>query len=156
MSFRLASAKLTGNPDSSGWAQVHEFKPENPEKLKNRGHLFAVIATQGASVNLNNVVLGREILSRLHEEYFGNQAKDAFNCLKGSLERVSSEFSSLLGNIEIGAVTFIEKVVYVGAVGGAQISLFREGMFARILVSRKDKVVGQEELSWLLKSLRMC
>ena len=74
MKFTLASAKLTGNPGPSGWTQIHEFRPEDEEKLKKRGCFFAVISTETA--------FGRELLTRLHEEYFGNLDASAFIALK--------------------------------------------------------------------------
>jgi len=42
----ISSAKLTGTPGVTGWTQVHEFAPDDPEKLKARGKLFAVVATK--------------------------------------------------------------------------------------------------------------
>ena len=88
MSFTVSSSKLTGNPGPSGWVQVHEYLPKDEEKLKLRGHLFAVIATgeKGASDpeglrsggGIENVAAGRELLTRLHEEYFGNTEASAF------------------------------------------------------------------------------
>ena len=66
MSLNLSSAKLVGNPNDSGWAQVHDFKPEEPEKLLKRGHLVAVVKTGKFAEGVEVVTSGREILSRLH------------------------------------------------------------------------------------------
>jgi hypothetical protein len=95
MSFAVSSSKLTGIPGPSGWVQVHEYLPKDEEKLKLRGHLFAVIATSGKGVSgpdlrfresqgsekgprpgggVESVAAGRELLTRLHEEYFGSTA----------------------------------------------------------------------------------
>ncbi|TFH03371.1 MAG: hypothetical protein E4G77_00540, partial [Nitrosopumilus sp.] len=41
----ISLAKLIGSPGETSWAQVHEFAPDDVEKLKLRGRLVAVIAT---------------------------------------------------------------------------------------------------------------
>lgn len=144
MSFSVTAAKLTGNPDASGWSQIHDFKPEEEEKLKLRGHLFAVIATKGGASDSEDlqpgggvdfVAGGRELLSRLHEEYFGSIKESAFEALKTAVEKVIEEFSPSWGNVEISAISLLGDVVYSVAGGGAQVSILRDGMLAKILVS---------------------
>jgi hypothetical protein len=141
--FNVTSAKLTGNPDSLGWAQVLEFKPEDPEKLSSRGHLFAVIATKNQEIvseNLEAVSAGREILTRLNEEYFGNLETSAFNALEKAIKKVLAENLST-GEVEIAAVAYVGDVVYSAAGGGAQVAIFRNNMLAKILVSPIKEVV---------------
>ncbi|OGM76208.1 hypothetical protein A2210_00580 [Candidatus Woesebacteria bacterium RIFOXYA1_FULL_40_18] len=134
MEFKLASAKLTGNPGTSGWAQVYEFKPEEGDKLSKRGHLFAVVATKKGDGEVDNLVTGREIIARLHEEYFGNLEGGAFNTLKSAVSKVVEEFKSTLGDIEIAAVASLGEVVYTAVGEGGQIAILRNGMLANILV----------------------
>ena len=153
--FRVKSSKLTANPGEGGWAQVHEFKPEDKEKLALRGHLFAVVATSKQEEGVDSVVLGREVLARLHEEYFGKTKLKAFNALKGAVEKVINEFTESLGQVEIAAAVLLQDVVYSAAGGGSQAAIFREGMLAKILVSKKDEVISasgypQEEDIFLL------
>jgi len=140
--FRVKSSKLTANPGEGGWAQVHEFKPEDKEKLALRGHLFAVVATSKQEEGVDSVVLGREVLARLHEEYFGKTKLKAFNALKGAIEKVINEFTESLGQVEIAAAVLLQDVVYSAAGGGSQAAVFREGMLAKILVSKKGEVVS--------------
>ena len=64
--MNVSSAKLTGNPGPSGWSQVHEFSPEEPEKFTARGHLFAVVGTGNQKEGGDSVGAGRELLSLLH------------------------------------------------------------------------------------------
>lgn len=142
MSFNVISAKLTGNPGDSGWAQVHEFRPEDKGKLARRGHLFAVIATKSSDLGVDSVVAGREILARFHEEYFGKTTASAFNALKDALEKVIKEFSSTWEGVEIAAASVLENVVYSAAGGGARTAVFRGGMLANLLVSTKKEVVS--------------
>lgn len=129
----LGSAKLTGVPSATAWSQVHEFLPQDPEKIKTRGHLFAVIAAPNS---------GREILSRLHEEYFGDTTIKPFNALKLAVEKVTKEFESTDGSVEIAAISFVESVVYSAAGGGSQIMISREGSLATILASHVREVVS--------------
>jgi hypothetical protein len=138
----LTSAKLTGNPGTSGWAQVHEFAPEDVTKLAQRGHLFAVVATSRHEEGVDSVIAGRELLARLHEEYFGKDEGEAFNVLKSAIEKVISEFRESWGEVEVAAVAFMDKVVYSAVGGGAQVSIFRNGMLAKILESSPNKVVS--------------
>ena len=142
MQLTVLTAKITGNPGESGWAQVHEFKPEDEEKLKKRGELFAVIATPNSPGGVDSVIAGRELLSRLHEEYFGETQKPAFYSLKEAVEKVISEFSSSWGGVEIAAASFMGDVVYSAVGGGAEAAVFREGMLAKILVSTENKEGG--------------
>lgn len=135
MDLSVATAKITGNPGSSGWAQVHEFKPEEEDKLAKRGELFAVIATSNESAGVEGVMAGREILARLHEEYFGEMEKPAFYALKDALEKVIAEFSTRWGEVQIAGAAFVDGIVYSAVGGGAEAAVFRDGMLAKILVS---------------------
>jgi len=140
--LKVTSAKLTGTPGPSGWSQVHEFKPEDQEKFKLRGHLFAVVATDQNSAGIDQVVAGRELLARLHEEYYGNTSGSVFNTLKSSLEKIISEFGSAWGRVEVAAVVIMNDVVYSAVGGGSQISILRNGMLANILTSSAENVVA--------------
>src|SRR3989344_4636283 len=101
--LNISSAKLTGTPGSSGWAQVHEFSPGDPEKFKARGKLFAVVATKRVEEGVETVAAGRELLTRLHEEYFGELDSKPFNTLKNATEKVIAEFKNTWGDVEIAA-----------------------------------------------------
>ena len=135
MSFNLISAKISGIPNELGWTQVHEFKPEEEEKLVKRGHLFAVFSTKKKEEGLNSVTSGRELLSRLHEEYFGNMELQSFNALKNAVSKVSGEFSKTWGDVEIATVVVLGDVVYSAAVGGGKVVIYRGGALATILES---------------------
>lgn len=145
----ITLAKLTGSPGETSWAQVHEFTPDDPEKLKLRGRLVAVIATtfqkkeaSPGSESLDSVVAGRELLTRFHEEYFGSTEKTTFNALNDAVEKVISEFSETWGDVEIAAASIINGVIYTACGGGGQAAVFRNGMLAKILVSKNDGPVS--------------
>lgn len=138
--FNIISAKITGNPDPTGWSQVHEYLPEDLEKLQNRGHLFAVIGTSRNEQGVDSVATGREILSRLHEEYYGKEEGTPFNVLKSALEKVIAEFKENWGEVEISAMVSLGEVVYSAAGGGGQVLIYRNGMTATIIDSRGGEV----------------
>jgi hypothetical protein len=142
MSFSISSSKLTGNPGETGWAQVHDFKPDDVQKYSTRGHFFAVIATKGKpnveGGGIESVVAGRELITRLHEEYYGSTQTSSYNAIKDSCGKVINEFRQVWGNVEIAACAVIGDVVYTASGGGAAVSILREGMLAKILESGKS------------------
>lgn len=145
MQFYISSAKLTGNPDASGWTQVHDFTPDK-EKLETRGRLFTVISAleqdkDPPADGLRSIAAGREILTKIHEEYFGETKTSAFNALKRALEKVLDEFSSW-GRVEIASAAVVDNIVYSAIGGGGEVAVFRNGALATILESKKGEVIS--------------
>lgn len=138
----IESAKLTGTPGETGWAQVHDFEPEEADKKNLRGHLFAVISTSRVEDGVETVSAGRELLSRLHEEYFGNLAGKPFNALKNAVEKVINEFKISWGDVEIVASSVVNGVVYSAAGGGGRVLICREGATGTILASEGGGVIA--------------
>jgi len=139
----VTSAKVTGTPGESGWTQVHDFTPEDKKKIEKRGRLFAVISTKGTKEGLGGVESGREILARLHEEYFGNLEKSAFNGLTEAVEKVLNEYKSEGGSgVEIAAAAFVGGVLYSVCGNKARAYLFRNASLVKILVSKPNEVVS--------------
>ena len=104
----VTSAKLTAAPGQSGWVQVHEFTPAEPEKLEARGHLWAVVATKKVEeASIDTISAGREIISRLHEEYFGDLTAKPFNALRSATDKVLTEFKESWGGVEISACALV-------------------------------------------------
>lgn len=132
------SAKLTGTPGVSGWAQGYEFTPEDPDKLAARGHLFAVVATsrvEDAGNSLDTISAGRELIARLQEEYYGDLAAKPFNALTSAVEKVTKEFKENRGDVEIVASALVGEIVYSVASGGGRVLISREGAVGTILTS---------------------
>lgn len=136
-----SASKLTGPPGNSGWAQVHEFTPDDPEKLKLRGHLFVIVSTSHTESGIDTITAGRELLTRYHEEYYGNIEGKPFNVLRDATQKVVDEFRHSWGDVEIVAASFVDNVVYSAAVGGASVMVFREGALGKILESSTDQVI---------------
>lgn len=147
--LNTVSAKLTGTPGESGWAQVHEFTPEDPEKAAARGHLFAVVATKrlekvspDSGGELDLITAGRELIGRLHEEYFGDLSTKPFNALRNAVEKVTTEFRESWGDVEIAACSVVSDIVYSAASGGSQVVISRGGVLGTILASHEGEVVS--------------
>jgi len=132
MPFKVTVAKLSGSPDQSGWSQVYDFEFQDPEKIRTRGRLFALISKRSQGGELDNVVAGREVLTRLHEEYFGKIEDKPFLALKKAVNKVTNEFSSEEG-AEIAAVSVVETTVFIAVGGSVSVYLFRNGSLHRIL-----------------------
>ncbi|HET7098613.1 MAG TPA: hypothetical protein VFI61_00025 [Patescibacteria group bacterium] len=136
----ITSGKITATPDTSGWAQVHEFAPNEPDKFLAKGRLFVVIGTKEVSQGVGDVAVGREILSKIHAEYFDGLKQKPFDALKSSLEKALVGVEETWGDIEIGACAFVNGVVYSAAIGGVTITICRNGALATILESFKNGV----------------
>lgn len=140
--LETSSAKITGKPGLSGWSQVHDFTPDDEEKFKLRGRLFVAVATsrnEGGGVDA--IAAGRELIARIHEEYFGNTILKPFNALKHSIEKSVDEFTHSWGDVEVAACAFVGDVVYSVASGGAEVTISRGGILGTILKSNKGGVI---------------
>jgi len=133
--LRIISAKVTATPGLSGWAQVHDFVPEDADRKRIRGRLIAVIATKKAEEGIDTIASGREIISRLHEEYYGPTEGKPFDLLRDAAQKITAEFRQNWGDIEVAACAFVEGVIYSVASGGAQVMICRGGALATILAS---------------------
>lgn len=136
MSIKISIAKFTSSPAGAGWAQVHDFTPQDPVKLELRGRLLAVITMQGEGMPklpLQMVEVGREILSRLHEEYFGNLEASAFDRLVLSVNKVFQEFSEGSARVEIAALAILGAKVVIAGTAMSQAICARGGVVASVL-----------------------
>lgn len=137
------SAKVTGVPDASGWSQVYEFKPDDPSKLSARGTIFTVISTKKTDgSDITTISAGRDLIGRLHDEYFGDLSIKPFNALKSAVEKVASEFRQSWGSVEIAACSVVDNVVYSVATGGAEVTICRAGALGTILKSTDENVIA--------------
>ena len=140
MNFEIISSKLTGTPDENGWTQIYEFKPENPEESLKRGVLFILLSTKRSSGGVETVALGREVIKRLYKEYYSDLSISAFNALRSAVDVVRHEFVETLGEVEIAAISCLDGFMYLAAVGGAKILIYRKGTVAEIVNSKNETV----------------
>ena len=127
-------AKFSLAPNSSSWGQVHDFTPSDSEKLAKRGRLIAIIAMDGNFLSqVEALNLGREILTRLHEEYFGELKTPLFEALTKALDQVSGEFSTKSTKTRFGALALIDDKIIFSASAGIMGYVLRKGSLAQIL-----------------------
>lgn len=138
--LKIKTAKFTANPDASGWVQVHDFIPQEEDKLKKRGHLIAVFALRGVAKldPAQTTSLGKEVLTRLHEEYYGQAGDPVRAALTQAVKRVTGEFTTEGETLEISAGVLLDDVVYLSSDGGASAYLLRGGQIAKL-----DNVAGR-------------
>ena len=70
--YTVETAKIVGSPADGFWSQIHTFFPQDDLKKEKRGILLAVLVVSGVEEGIEAVAQGREILGRLHEEYYGD------------------------------------------------------------------------------------
>lgn len=134
----LKIAKIVGTSTEESWSQVHTFFPPEKEKKQKRGNLLAVLALTGLGEGVEAVAAGREVISRLHEEYYGNLEGEALERLKGAVEKVIAEVEPP-ARIEIEAAVVLGKIMYLAIGGQGRVVLQREGKIGTILTGF-DKV----------------
>lgn len=132
-------AKLVGTPNQNSWSQVHSFIPEEEEKKSKRGFLLAIISFSGEE-GVEAVATGREILSRFHEEYYGETETKIFSRLTQAVEEVNEEFSQPERKLEIITAALVENIAYLVIKGGGRILLKRGEAVQTLLEGNEEKL----------------
>ncbi|MGB9706498.1 MAG: hypothetical protein ACPLXP_00275 [Microgenomates group bacterium] len=148
--MKLKLAKIVSASNQRGWSQVHTFLPEEKEKLETRGQFLAVMGLGGLSEGVEIASAGRELISRLHEEYYGSLEERPFVQLKKAVERVFKEASSE-AKIEIVAGALVGDVLYLAAAGGGKVILRRGGEITTILQGNPDSLLVETASGYLQK-----
>lgn len=136
--MQASIAKIVGLPSSGSWAQIHSFTPQEREKQKTHGELIGVIALKNVSGTLAAVEIGREVLGRLHEEYFGQEKGTVLDRVSAALAKISKEFSSL--EPEIIASVLWGNYIYLCRAGEGAVFLWRDGKLVRLIKEEGEKV----------------
>ena len=136
--FLLETAKIVGTATDRVWSQVHTFSPAEKEKLAKRGQFLAVISLSELTEG-EVVTAGREIISRLHEEYYGHLAEKAIIQLKKTLEQILGEVAEG-AKVEIEAAVLMGETIYFAVAGRGKILVQREGKIAKVLSGEGEKV----------------
>lgn len=139
--FLLETAKIVGTATEKSWSQVHLFSPADAEKQKLRGELLAVLSLSGLGEGVEAVTAGREVISRLHEEYYGNLQGKALERLKTAVKTVFSE-AAAEAEIEIGAAALVGDVLYLAIAGKGQAVLQRDNKMGIILQGNEEVVTA--------------
>jgi len=124
----LKIAKVIGTPNGFAWSQVHDFQVEG-EKLAKRGRLLVVLSLGEIGGGVEALSAGREVLSRINEEYYGNLEGTPFGRIKETLEKLTQEVK----NLQLLAGVFYQGVGYFGILGGGKVVLKRNFRIQTIL-----------------------
>ncbi|PJC27867.1 hypothetical protein CO054_03230 [Candidatus Shapirobacteria bacterium CG_4_9_14_0_2_um_filter_39_11] len=141
--FLLEIAKIVGTSTQNSGSWVHAFSPSQAEKISQRGQLLAVIGIANPPEEVEIATAGREIISRLHEEYFGDLIASPLEQLKKAVEKIGLETTGEV-EIDVGAIAVVGNVLYGAVNNGARLVLARKGKVATILVG-KETISGYLE-----------
>ncbi|MFZ5365852.1 MAG: hypothetical protein ACOZBZ_00985 [Patescibacteria group bacterium] len=135
-------AKIVGSPAPNFWSQVHTFFPEDQKKRNLRGIFLGVLSFSGKGEGVEAVSVGREILSRLHEEYYGELETPAMEKLKQAVSKVVSEFSrpGEGQSLKVVAGVVLGDVLYLTSSGLGQAWIKRGGLMQMVLESSESEV----------------
>ncbi len=136
----LSVAKIVGSSDEKRWVQVHTFFPDDKEKKKKRGILLAVLTLKDLEEEEVEVVeVGREVIARLHEEYYGNLEGNAFFGLKRAVGKLREEvkIEILAGAVILGEE---ERVLYLVTEGEGRVMIQRGEALGEVLRGKKGEV----------------
>ena len=138
--FTIETSKIVGTPADGFWSQVHTFFPQDREKKEKRGDLLAVLVVSGVEEGIGAVAFGREILGRLHEEYYGDLTGSAFEKLGEAVGKVGRENEGL----EIVAASLSGRVLYLAIYGQGRVVLKRGDKLGIVL--QGDPSAGRSTL----------
>jgi len=140
--WHAETKQILGTPNGLAWSQVHHFFPEEREKREKRGELILLVSIKGEASGQGLSNLGREIISRFHEEYFGNLDGKIMARLKEILLKLGeekSEFFSGPKELCLLALIIWEKVAYLGIWNEGRVLLCRQGKVGILLNGEKNK-----------------
>ncbi len=151
MKFKIALNKLSGVAGPAGWVQVHDFTPVSQNTFLLKGRLIALISMEVGShapfVEKQDLIIGREVLTRLHEEYFKKEG-DAFKLLNEAVEKVHESFK-----VSVLVAVFIDSKILLAGVGKMQCWVQRSQKLARIIPSANEKaaagILQDGDIFWL-------
>ena len=136
--FTIETSKIVGTPTDGFWSQVHTFFPQDREKKESRGDLLAVLVVSGVEEGIGAVAFGREILGRLHEEYYGDLTGSAFEKLGEAVNKVGQENEGL----EIVAAALSGRILYVATYGLGKVVLKRGDKLGIVLQGNPSPPAG--------------
>lgn len=152
-SYAFRTAKIVGTATTNGWSQIHTFTPEEIEKKEKRGTLLAVIMFSKKESEVEALNFGREILSRLHEEYYGNETGPILPHLTQVLKKINDEFG-IEEKLEVVSGVITNDVLYLGILGGGKILMKRGESLEVILAGQVGQVESAsgylEDHDWLV------
>ena len=142
--------KIVGNASENSWSQIHSFSPQDDKKIT-YGDLVAVLALKTKTEAVEVTAFGTEVIKRLQEIYYSNEAEGIFKKLSQTLESLGAEFLDKIElEIEAGVVweNKNRKYLYVARNGRGQVWLKRSDKIIKLFGEKKEAI---EVLSGELK-----
>ncbi|HUW21167.1 MAG TPA: hypothetical protein VMW41_00730 [Candidatus Bathyarchaeia archaeon] len=141
--YQIEIGKIVGTSTGFSWSQVHSFLPDEEIKIKKRGQLLAAISL-GKKITGDNrdkemVLYGREIIARLHEEYYGEVEDGILEHLKKSVLKVAREITDGF-TVEIAVAVFWEELVYLVIYGAGKAMLGRGDLLSVVCRGRSGEL----------------
>ncbi len=136
----LLVRQIVGTPSDNSWSQVWEFIPKDKEKISQRGNLILLVSVENDD-QAEVASLGREIISRFHEEYFGDLRNSINEHLEAILTKIGQEkpiFIKSSVKVNLGALITQGDQVFLGSFGEINFILEREKKQG-ILLRGKEK-----------------
>jgi hypothetical protein len=128
--------QVLGTPDQGAWSQVHHFIPNQKEKFLKRGELVLLVSLGEIAEDQPTASIGREIISRFHEEYYGSLEKKPMAALEEAAKKVAKEKSQFFDQPEeislIGLVLW-RNIAYLVIYHQGKILLRRDGKTVKLL-----------------------
>lgn len=133
---------IIGTPDQSSWAQVHHFVPQKEDKLQTRGELVLLVLLKDLQSTQEPAVLGKEVISRFHEEYYGQTDEKPMQALKNVLAKVGQEEAKFFPSpdqLSLVALVFWQDIVYLAIWDHGEIRLRRDMQTQTILEGESNE-----------------
>lgn len=142
--MRPTVGKMIGSSGSRFWGQVHDFVPEEPQKALTKGRMIAALGidTGGEADQVEVVKVGREILGRLHELYFGQEEEKPMEALRSAIEKLTEEF----GQVDVAVLVIAGRFGYIGGGGKAGVWIKTEDKQG-FLIQGQQREAGVQVLS---------
>lgn len=134
--YLLQTARVVGIPTSKCGSWLHFFNPaDDRQKSLCRGQLMAVITISALRPDIDVASAGREVIARIHEEYYRELKETPYERLKKAVGQVISEG---FGEVEtkILAVSLVGPALYAVGCGG-ELIIFRQNQMARLLAGEE-------------------
>lgn len=141
MTLQTNTVKISGVPGNLGWSQSFEYALD--ESIKPHTSLLVIVfSTINQNIEMNDAVLGRELLNKFREEYFSDTNKNPENSLKDAVRRVFNDFFQRLDGLEIAAACLEDSNLFTASINGGKVSLYRDNFLVKILDSNTPQLVS--------------
>ncbi len=114
--MKLSIGKIVGSQKDKEWSQIHVFQPKEA-KQQAYGSLLSAVSFSVKDENLEISSFGKEIIMRLHENYYGSGQSSSLLRLSDALKALKAEFEGSL-DLSIQAMAVLPKAIYLAVTSG--------------------------------------